>query len=114
MDRLRLVFHLAYCITSCMFERKGIQHIRCAMHKTVTLRLRDAVYKKMKTCADDDNRPLSNFIETATLRYIQQREHASAREMKIIQEDADLIRSLKRGIKDAQGKKGKFVRVQDI
>ena len=40
------------------------------MSKTVTLRLNDSIYKKSRDLAEDDNRPLSNFIETAALRFI--------------------------------------------
>jgi predicted transcriptional regulator len=41
------------------------------MSKTVTLRLSDDVYQLFRQCAEDDNRSLSNFIETATLRFIE-------------------------------------------
>ena len=44
--------------------------------KIVTLRLKDSVYQRFRTLAERDNRPLSNFIETATLRYLEQEEYA--------------------------------------
>ena len=44
--------------------------------KTVTVRLKDSVYQRLRTLAERDNRPLSNFIETATLRYLVQEEYA--------------------------------------
>ena len=40
--------------------------------KIVTLRLKDSVFQRLRTLAERDNRPLSNFIETATLRYEQE------------------------------------------
>ena len=45
------------------------------MSRTVTLRLKDSVYERLRTLAERDNRPLSNFIETATLRYLEQEEY---------------------------------------
>ncbi len=41
------------------------------MARVVTIRLEDAKYQLIKKCAENDNRPISNFIETATLRYIE-------------------------------------------
>ena len=42
------------------------------MPKTVTLRLDDISYDILKKHAHADNRPLSNYIETATLKYIEE------------------------------------------
>ena len=36
------------------------------MSKTVTLRIEEGLYKKIKSHAISENRTLSNFIETAT------------------------------------------------
>ena len=41
------------------------------MPKTVTLRMDDHLYELFRGLAERDNRPLSNFIETAALRYIE-------------------------------------------
>ncbi|MBM3288879.1 MAG: ribbon-helix-helix protein, CopG family, partial [Candidatus Hydrogenedentes bacterium] len=38
------------------------------MPKTVTLRLDDKTYRQFRRLAESDNRPLSNFIETAAKR----------------------------------------------
>ena len=51
------------------------------MSRTVTLRLKDSVYELLRTLAERDNRPLSNFIETATLRYLEQEEYVDEFEM---------------------------------
>ena len=38
------------------------------MSKTVTLRLSEKTYERFRTLAERENRPLSNFIETAASR----------------------------------------------
>ncbi|MGA2063531.1 MAG: hypothetical protein ABSG86_01105 [Thermoguttaceae bacterium] len=79
------------------------------MSKTVTLRLSDDVYRLFRESAESDNRPLSNFIETATRRFIEQSELADESEMAEIRGDAALNRSLRRGLADARAKRGRFV-----
>ncbi len=79
------------------------------MPKVVTLRLNDDVYHLFNHFAKDDNRTLSNFIETAAKRYIEQNiEFADEYEMDEIK-NTDLNNSIKRGVKDAKNKKGRFV-----
>ena len=60
------------------------------MSKTVTLRLSDDVYQLFRQSAENDNRPLSNFIETATKRFIEQSELADESEMAEIRGNAAL------------------------
>ena len=79
------------------------------MSKTVTLRIENTLYKKLKEHAEIENRTLSNFIETAALKYIEQIELVDEYEMKEIISNADLLERLKRGSSDAINKKGKFV-----
>jgi len=79
------------------------------MHKTITIRLDEARYKVFKNLADQENRPLSNFIETATLRYIESTEYADEFEMAEIRQNKELNASLKRGLADAKAKRGRFV-----
>lgn len=79
------------------------------MSKTVTLRLKDSLYKLLRRLAEQDNRTLSNFIETSTLRYIEEHGYADEYEMAEIRENQELNKSLKRGMKDAKSKKGRFV-----
>ena len=78
------------------------------MSKTVTLRLQEKVYEKFKQLAEADNRSLSNFIETAALRFIEEQEYADEFEMAEIRANIDLNRSLDRGLRDAKAKRGKF------
>jgi hypothetical protein len=79
------------------------------MSKTVTLRLSDDVYRLFRRSAENDNRPLSNFIETATMRFIEQSELADESEMAEIRGDLALNRRIRRGHSDAQSKRGRFV-----
>jgi predicted transcriptional regulator len=79
------------------------------MSKTVTLRLSDDVYQLFRQSAESDNRPLSNFIETATKRFIEQSELADEAEMADIRGNAALNRRIRRGHADARAKRGRFV-----
>jgi predicted transcriptional regulator len=78
------------------------------MSKTVTLRLDDKVYKRFRGLAEHDNRPLSNFIETAVLRYIEEHEYVDEFEMAEIRNNSSLNRSIKSGLRDAKAKRGRF------
>ncbi len=51
------------------------------MSKIVTLRLDDPVYRLFKDVAERENRPVSNFIETAVLRFMQEHETVDEFEM---------------------------------
>jgi predicted DNA-binding protein len=82
-------------------------HGELKMSKTVTLRLKDNLYSLLRRLAKNDNRTLSNFIETATVRYIEEHEFADEHEMAEIRGNQELNRSLKRGMKDAKIKKGR-------
>ncbi|MFZ2147878.1 MAG: hypothetical protein WAV28_11720 [Sedimentisphaerales bacterium] len=79
------------------------------MSRTITLRLKDSVYNLLCRLASQDNRTLSNFIETSTLRYIEEHEYADENEMAEIRNNQELNKSLRRGMKDAKLKKGRFV-----
>jgi len=79
------------------------------MSTTITLRLDDKTYKMFRTLSQRDNRPLSNFIETAALRYIEDSSLADEAEMAAIRSDKPLNASLKRGLRDAKARKGRFV-----
>jgi len=80
------------------------------MSKVVTLRLDDDIYKKFKTYAEQDNRPISNYIETATLKFIEHNaEYVDDSEMEEIQGNKALQRELKQATIQAKSGKGKFV-----
>ena len=79
------------------------------MTKTITLRLNEERYLRFRQLAEEANRPLTNFIETAFLRYIEDQGYVDEFEMSEIRENVDLNESLTRGIRDAEAGKGKFV-----
>jgi len=79
------------------------------MSKTITLRLEDEVYFKIRTLAEQDNRPISNYIETATLRYINEIEYTDSFETENILNNKKLLESLRKGHLDVQKKRGRLV-----
>ena len=79
------------------------------MSKTVTLRLDDAVYQRFRVMAERDNRPLSNFIETAVLRYLEREEYVDEFEMEEIRTNRSLNTGIERGLADAEARRGRFV-----
>ena len=78
------------------------------MSKTLTLRLDEPVYQLFKTVAERENRPISNFIETAAMRFVQEYETVNEFEMAGIRGNIELNRSLKRGHLDAKNRRGTF------
>jgi hypothetical protein len=80
------------------------------MPKVVTLRLSDDVYHLFSHYAKDDNRTLSNFIETSAKKYIEQNiEYVDEYEMNEIKNNVGLNRNLERGYKDVKNKKGRYI-----
>ncbi len=79
------------------------------MSRTVTLRLPDQTYERFRILAERDNRPLSNFIETAATRYVEAEQFVDDFEMREIESNGELQRSLKRGMEDAEAGRGRFV-----
>jgi predicted transcriptional regulator len=65
------------------------------MSKAVTIRLGENEYRRIKAAAEADNRPLSNFMETATLRFLDQAEFVDEQEMAEIRRDKELMKSLR-------------------
>ncbi len=79
------------------------------MSKTITLRLKDDKYYLFKKFAESENRSLSNFIETATKRFIEEQIEIDEFEMSEIEQNKELQESILRGIADTKEGKGKFV-----
>ena len=77
------------------------------MSKTVTLRLDEDIYQRFRLMAERDNRPLSNFIETAVLRYLEREEYVDEFEMEEIRANRGLKASIKRGLADAKAGRGR-------
>ena len=78
------------------------------MSKMVTLRLDESVYRRFRTLAALDNRPMSNFIETAALRFLESEQFADEFEMDEIRANQELNKSLKKGFQDVKRKRGRF------
>jgi predicted transcriptional regulator len=78
------------------------------MSKTVTLRLDRKVYDKFRSLAERDNRPLSNFIETAAVRFVESEQFVDEFEMDEIRANKRLNESLRRGRRDARARRGRF------
>ena len=72
------------------------------MSKTITIRLDDEKYELFKKFAEMDNRAISNFMETAASRYIEQISYADEFEMAEINANEELQKSLKSGRDDVK------------
>ena len=79
------------------------------MDKTVTIRLESEKYRIFKKFAEDDNRSLSNFIETATLRYIDRIKYSDDYELNELKNNEELNQSIRQGLKDMKNKKVKRI-----
>ncbi len=79
------------------------------MSKTISLRVNDSLYDSLKEHADAENRSISNFIETATLRYIEEVDYVDSFEMDSIISNESLVRRLRKGSLDAKKSRGRFV-----
>jgi hypothetical protein len=73
------------------------------------MRINESVLEKLMKFAKMENRSLSNFIETAALKYINEVEYADEFEMNDILNDPDLLKKLKKGSSDAKKQRGRFV-----
>jgi len=78
------------------------------MSKTITLRLDDQLCNRFRKLADRDNRPLSNFIQTAAFRFIESEQFVDEFEMDEIHGNKNLSASIKNGFRDAKAKRGQF------
>ncbi|MCK5148040.1 CopG family transcriptional regulator [bacterium] len=72
------------------------------MPKTITLRVNDQIYNMFRTAAEGVHRPISNFIEVATISYITNEKVVSDFEMDEIMADESLVSKLKQGESEIQ------------
>ena len=56
-----------------------------------------------------ENRSISNFVETAAMKYIEEIEFADDLEMEAIGSDRELIEGIRQGIDDAKARRSRFV-----
>lgn len=81
------------------------------MSRTVTLRLKNSVYERLRLLAERDNRSLSNLIETGMVRYLEQEKHVDEFEIQVqeIRTSQPLRESITRGLEDAKERRGRYV-----
>lgn len=79
------------------------------MAKTITLRLENPVYREFRHLAEEDHRPLANWIVTTTLRHLEECQFVHELEMASIRRDRSLVRRLRQGSQDARLKRGRLV-----
>ncbi len=76
------------------------------MGKTITIRIDDSTYKRIKTAAETERRTISNFMEYASLSYIDSTTFVDTDEMNDITNNKELMTDLKKSINDI--KEGKY------
>jgi hypothetical protein len=81
------------------------------MTKVITMRIDEETLQKFYEYAKIENRSLSNFIETAAKKYVNDLEHTDEYEMMTILTDKVLMNKLKKGSEDAKNKRGRFVKL---
>jgi predicted DNA-binding protein len=79
------------------------------MAKTITLRLQENKYKRFKQLTECINRSISNFIENATVSFIEEDEYLDDFENEEILSNKELIGSIKRGDEESIKEKGKLI-----
>ncbi|MBN2200269.1 MAG: CopG family transcriptional regulator [Candidatus Aminicenantes bacterium] len=79
------------------------------MSKTVTLRISEDHYRRLKAYAQADNRKLSNAVETLALKQLDEELFVEPSEMKEILSDGKLLGRLKTGHGQARRLKGRFI-----
>ena len=79
------------------------------MSKTVTIRLKEDVYKIFFEAARADNRSISNLIETAALNKVREQQFVDDVEMAELLSEKNLVARIKQGSKEAAGRIGRFV-----
>jgi len=73
------------------------------MAKTITVRIDESTYKRIKSAADSERRTISNFMEYATLSYVENSTFVDNDEMKGISEDKELVATLSKAMADIKG-----------
>jgi predicted transcriptional regulator len=70
------------------------------MAKTVTVRIDDSTYQRIKSAAESERRTISNFMEYATLSYVENSTFVDNDEMKGISADKELVNTLTKAMGD--------------
>ena len=77
--------------------------------KTITLRLQQNKYQRFKQLAEYNNRSISNFIENAALRFIEEEEYLDDFENDEILSNKELMGSIQQGYEESIEGKGKLI-----
>ena len=72
--------------------------------KTLTMRVDDSVYSMIKLAADGQKRNISNFIEYATIQYLNSSQFVESDEMQEILNDKELVQNLMNGLDDLKNR----------
>ena len=80
------------------------------MAKTVTVRIDDETYKRIKSAAESERRTISNFMEYATIAYVESSTFVDDAEMRGIAQDKELVQTLKKAMGDIGRGKYRTVR----
>jgi predicted transcriptional regulator len=80
------------------------------MAKTVTVRIDDSTYRRIKSAAEAERRTISNFMEYATLSYVESSSLADPDEMRSISDDKELLATLSNAMDDIKRGKYRIVR----
>jgi len=70
------------------------------MGKTITIRIDDATYQKIRSAAESEKRTISNFMEYATIAYLENSSFVSDEEMNQIVENHELMSRLQQSVQD--------------
>jgi uncharacterized protein (DUF1778 family) len=76
------------------------------MGKTITIRIDDPTYRIIKSAAESERRTISNFMEYASLAYIESSNFLDNEEMQSITSNTKLIDDLNRSMDEI--KRGKY------
>jgi len=79
------------------------------MPKSVTLRLSDDVYEKFSQMAREENRSMANLVETLALQKLTEEIFTDTFETEEILANPALMKKLKKGHRQAEVRKGRFV-----
>ena len=79
------------------------------MTKKITLRLQEDKYERFKQMAEFDNCSISNFIENAALRFIEEEEYLDDFENEEILSNKELMGTIQRGYEESIEGKGKLI-----
>jgi uncharacterized protein (DUF1778 family) len=70
------------------------------MAKTITIRIDDATYQRIRSAAESEKRTISNFMEYATMSYLENSSFVSDEEMNQIVQNQVLMNRLQQSVGD--------------